>query len=126
LAARRGCRAIEVAQARDMILTGKRMQASRAQAIGLITRLVPREELTQGEFLARHDGAGGHATPIIGQMYRECAAALRSPGIAEGLRSRGFDIEATTPDHYAQKIAHDLRRWGILHTGSISGAGRAG
>jgi tripartite-type tricarboxylate transporter receptor subunit TctC len=68
----------------------------------------------------------GTPRAIIDQMYRECAAALRSPGTAAGLRSRSFDIEATTPDHYAQKIAHDLRRWGDLAQGIHirSGQGR--
>jgi tripartite-type tricarboxylate transporter receptor subunit TctC len=56
----------------------------------------------------------GTPRAIIDQVYRECAAALRSPEIAAGLRGQGFDVEATTPDQYAQKIADDLRRWGDL------------
>jgi tripartite-type tricarboxylate transporter receptor subunit TctC len=51
---------------------------------------------------------------IVERLYRETAAALRTPDVAALLRGQGFDIEATTPAEYAVKIASDLQRWGAL------------
>jgi tripartite-type tricarboxylate transporter receptor subunit TctC len=52
--------------------------------------------------------------PIIDRLYRETAAALRTPELSATLRGQGFDIEASTPAQYAEKIRSDLQRWGEL------------
>jgi tripartite-type tricarboxylate transporter receptor subunit TctC len=56
----------------------------------------------------------GTPPPIVDRLYREFAAALRSPEIGPALEAQGFGIEATTPEQYAAKIRADLQRWGEL------------
>ena len=45
------------------------------------------------------------------RLYRECAAALRTPEMTRHLEDSGFTVEATTPAQYAEKIRDDIRRW---------------
>jgi tripartite-type tricarboxylate transporter receptor subunit TctC len=56
----------------------------------------------------------GTPEPIITRLHREFAAALRTQEVSTLLQGMGFDIEATTPAEYAQKIREDLQRWGDL------------
>jgi tripartite-type tricarboxylate transporter receptor subunit TctC len=56
----------------------------------------------------------GTPQPIVDRLYRDFAAAIRSPEISAALEAQGFGIEATTPDQYAAKIRTDLQRWGEL------------
>jgi enoyl-CoA hydratase/carnithine racemase len=77
-------RAIGVAQALDMILTGERIQASRAQAMGLITRLVPREELKQAtaELAARLAAR----PPLAMAFAKEAVRAALDQPLRDGMR----------------------------------------
>ena len=48
------------------------------------------------------------------RLHAEIATALRTPDLTALLRRQGFDIEATSPAQYAEKIRTDLQRWGEL------------
>ena len=56
----------------------------------------------------------GTPAAIVDRLHREIATALRTPETTALLRGQGFDIEATTPAQYAEKIRSDLQRWGEL------------
>ena len=56
----------------------------------------------------------GTPPALVDRLQQEIATALHAADVTALLRGQGFDIEATTPAQYAEKIRSDLRRWGEL------------
>jgi enoyl-CoA hydratase/carnithine racemase len=77
-------RVVGMGQALDMMLTGERIPASRAQAIGLVTRLVAREALPQAtaELAARLAAR----PPLAMAFAKEAVRAATDLPLRDGLR----------------------------------------
>ena len=77
-------RIVGMGQALDMILTGERIPAARAHAIGLVTRLVPRAALAaETEALAARLAA---RPPIAMQFAKEAVRAALDLPLRDGMR----------------------------------------
>jgi enoyl-CoA hydratase/carnithine racemase len=77
-------RVVGLGQALDLMLTGERIPAVRAQAIGLVTRLVPREALPQAtaELAARLAARA----PLAVEFAKEAVRAATDLPLREGTR----------------------------------------
>jgi enoyl-CoA hydratase/carnithine racemase len=107
-------RAVGAVRARDLLLTGRRLGADEAQAIGLISRIVPDEQLEAavGELALELAGHGRHALAKTKALARladetalaaglqaeidEVAAYYPHPDFAEGLRA----FKSRTPPRF--------------------------
>lgn len=52
--------------------------------------------------------------PIVDRLYKEFAAALKSPEISQTLLAQGNDVVASTPQEFTRRINEDAQRWGTL------------
>ncbi len=48
---------------------------------------------------------------LVDRYHQEFRDAMHRPDITKLMNDNGLDVEATTPEQYAQKIADDLKRW---------------
>ncbi|MYS46485.1 enoyl-CoA hydratase [Streptomyces sp. SID5998] len=77
-------RAVGKAKAMEMVLTGRTMDAAEAERAGLVSRVVPADELI-GEALAVADTVAGMSLPVA-MMAKEAVARAFETTLAEGVR----------------------------------------
>jgi enoyl-CoA hydratase/carnithine racemase len=77
-------RVIGLGRAMDMLLSAERMPAAYAHQIGLISRLVPRDQL-ESATLALAELIGGHA-PIAVMFAKEAMRKGTDPNLANGMK----------------------------------------
>jgi tripartite-type tricarboxylate transporter receptor subunit TctC len=49
--------------------------------------------------------------PIVNRLNAELVKALKLPDVSERLGSLGFEIAATTPEHYGNYIRSEIKKW---------------
>jgi tripartite-type tricarboxylate transporter receptor subunit TctC len=49
--------------------------------------------------------------PIVNRLNAELVKALKLPDVSERLSSLGFEIAATTPEHYGNYIRSEIKKW---------------
>ncbi|MBY5941537.1 enoyl-CoA hydratase/isomerase family protein [Halomonas sp. DP5N14-9] len=85
-------RSVGKAMAMDLVLTGRNIGAQEAKEIGLVARVVPKDELMQNALEAAHTIAGYNA-PAVKMAKRAVNAAFETP-LAEGLRQERLLFQA--------------------------------
>lgn len=85
-------RSVGKAMAMDLVLTGRNIGAQEAKEIGLVARVVPKDELMQIALEAAHTIAGYNA-PAVKMAKRAVNAAFETP-LAEGLRQERLLFQA--------------------------------
>lgn len=85
-------RSVGKAMAMDLVLTGRNIGAQEAKEIGLVARVVPKDELMQTALEAAHTIAGYNA-PAVKMAKRAVNAAFETP-LAEGLRQERLLFQA--------------------------------
>jgi tripartite-type tricarboxylate transporter receptor subunit TctC len=69
-------------------------------------------ELTQWQAVV---APAGTPKPIVDQLYREVAKALRMPDVVERLATQGGnELVGNTPEEFAQVIRNDLAKYAKL------------
>ena len=85
-------RSVGKAMAMDMVLTGRNIGAQEAKEIGLVARVVPKDELMQNALEAAHTIAGYNA-PAVKMAKSAVNAAFETP-LDEGLRQERLLFQA--------------------------------
>ncbi|MCJ8286302.1 MULTISPECIES: enoyl-CoA hydratase-related protein [unclassified Halomonas] len=85
-------RSVGKAMAMDLVLTGRNIGAQEAKEIGLVARVVAKDELMQNALEAAHTIAGYNA-PAVKMAKRAVNAAFETP-LAEGLRQERLLFQA--------------------------------
>ncbi|QFT85513.1 putative enoyl-CoA hydratase echA8 [Halomonas sp. THAF12] len=85
-------RSVGKAMAMDLVLTGRNIGAQEAKEIGLVARVVPKDELMQNALEAAHTIAGYNA-PAVKMAKSAVNAAFETP-LAEGLRQERLLFQA--------------------------------
>ncbi|MFG6137408.1 enoyl-CoA hydratase-related protein [Halomonas sp. THAF12] len=85
-------RSVGKAMAMDMVLTGRNIGAQEAKEIGLVARVVPKDELMQNALEAAHTIAGYNA-PAVKMAKSAVNAAFETP-LDEGLRRERLLFQA--------------------------------
>jgi tripartite-type tricarboxylate transporter receptor subunit TctC len=49
--------------------------------------------------------------PVVNRLNAELVKALKLPDVSERLGSLGFEIAATTPEHYGNYIRSEIKKW---------------
>ena len=49
--------------------------------------------------------------PIVGRLNAEFVKALKAPDVREKLSALGFEIEASTPEHFGAYIKSEIKKW---------------
>ncbi|WP_442489445.1 enoyl-CoA hydratase-related protein [Halomonas litopenaei] len=85
-------RSVGKAMAMDLVLTGRNIGAQEAKEIGLVARVVAKDELMQNAIEAAHTIAGYNA-PAVKMAKRAVNAAFETP-LTEGLRQERLLFQA--------------------------------
>ncbi len=85
-------RSVGKAMAMDLVLTGRNIGAQEAKEIGLVARVVAKDELMQNALEAAHTIAGYNA-PAVKMAKRAVNAAFETP-LTEGLRQERLLFQA--------------------------------
>ena len=85
-------RSVGTAMTMDMVLTGRNIGAQEAKEIGLVARIVPKDELMQNALEAAHTIAG-YNTPAVKMAKSAVNTAFETP-LYEGLRQERLLFQA--------------------------------
>ncbi len=112
----------------QMLITGysaavPHVKAGKLRALGVTgaSRLSSAPDLpTIGESVPGYDVTSwygivaprGTPVPIVDRVYREIAAMVRKPDVAERLAALGIDPEGNTPREFAAQLKSDIAKWG--------------
>lgn len=93
----------------DLVLTGRVLRADEAQRVGLISRIVPADELERATAALAAELAGASATALAftKQLFYELEGQSLTDGIARGARVNA--IARSTPD-FREAVARFLQK----------------